>query len=57
MFTKSLEEQERRARLEGKKQLRSKEGKWGGGDEEEHAEVARRQAFSKNVVSRAKLQN
>jgi len=51
MFSKGLEEQERRARIQGKKQLRSQEGQWGGGDEEEHAEQARRQAFHKNVVS------
>ena len=50
MFAKALEEQERRVRLEGKKNLRSQDGEWGGGEEEEYTEVARRQAFSKNVV-------
>ena len=51
MYSKALEEQERRIRLEGEKDLRLRDGQWGGGEEEEYTEVSRRQAFSKNVVS------
>ena len=51
MFAKALEEQERRVRLEGKKNLRFKDDQWGGGEEEEYTEVARRQNFSKNMVN------
>ena len=50
MYSKALEEQERRVRLEGQKDKKLRDGQWGGGEEEEYTEVSRRQTFSKNVV-------
>merc|ERR1719419_581211 len=51
LFSKALEEQERRVRLERENQRRMKDGNWGSGEEDEAAEAARRQTFQKDTIS------